>query len=145
MRSSVAVLGLSPPQGRVRVELRGINERDLGRFYSEFQNVDLTGMLEVVRLLRQTPWQGAVYTLTSHAALVLLAENHSSGTRWVTIDPWRQSGYEVRYRLPDSEAPWPETQCGGIADTPERAVQMAVLGMRLCRAWEATSPTSDPL
>ena len=124
------------------MDLRSIGGGELGEIYRECPNprVDLSGMLQVMHLLRQTPWNGIVYGLTSHAALVLTNEPRD-GFRWVTIDPWGRPGYEVRYRLPESEAPWGGTQCGGIADTPERAVEMAVIGMRLCRAWESPKST----
>jgi hypothetical protein len=121
------------------MDIRGVGGHDLDGFYRDFghDKVDLTGMLEVLRLLRGTPWKGVVYGLNSHAALVLLKEDTHATTRWVTVDPWRRSGYEVRYYLPESEAPWTGAQCGGIATTPAEAAEMAVLGMKLCGAWNA--------
>lgn len=77
----------------------------------------------------------AVWGLTSHGKLVLLAADDYRTPWFVTTIavPW--GGFSIHYLMPDSEAPWPGAQVEGEARDLDSAYSMIRIAMRRSGGW----------
>ena len=90
-------------------------------------------MLEFLPVLDTALGQRDVWALTSHMRLILLPTNSTSSPWLVAIEPWPGRRFEISYRMPADEAPWPLARVVGEADNFETACAMVKVAMEQSR------------
>jgi hypothetical protein len=94
-----------------------------------------TRMLQLLPLLSEACSAIDVWGLTSHESLCLIAADTQEAPWLVIIEPAPGDEYEIRFRLPGSEAPWDHAMVWGSARSPEEACRMVGIGMERSRGW----------
>lgn len=92
-------------------------------------------MLDLIERLRALPDERTVFGLTSHARLVLLAEDTYESPWFVIVAALDKRNYFVEYRMPRSIAPWPGAYVRGETRSEDDAVRMVVTAMDRCEGW----------
>jgi hypothetical protein len=86
-------------------------------------------MLDLLPLLAEACANVDLWGFTSHERLCLRERNEYESPWLVIIDPLPGDGYDVRFRLPDHEAPWPQAMIWGHARSKEAACAMVRVGI----------------
>jgi len=116
------------------------------RAFEKLPNKNLAGagtqMLRLLPLLYEACSGLDVWGITSHERLCLIATDAHDAPWLVVIEPVPGDEYEIRFRLPDSEAPWDHAMVWGRATNPEDACRMVRTGIERSRGWHrrASSP-----
>ena len=75
-----------------------------------------------------------VWGLTSHYDLWLLAEDDWRSPWMVCIQAFSDE-YRIRYRIPESDAPWPDAYAEGSVSSELIACERVLIAMRRSGAW----------
>ena len=121
------------------------NQRDPG-LYGFYRSLDRPGasgslkaaaeqMLQLLPLVEALCSDIPVWGMSSHATLVLLAEDASDAPGFVRISPVGKHGYEISYLMPEHEAPWPYARVTGHAPDTQSAGEMIRVAMQKSGGW----------
>ena len=92
-------------------------------------------MLNLIEALRKLPNEKTVWALTSLSSLWFLAENNYQSLWLVNIIASDFEFYHIKYRMLDSQAPWPEAWVLGQAKSESEAVKMILIAMKNSGGW----------
>ncbi|MEZ6143000.1 MAG: hypothetical protein R3B84_20745 [Zavarzinella sp.] len=109
------------------------NELALGDNYTSREGGK--AMLELIESIRAEPGATKIFGLTSHARLVLLAEDTYESPWFVIISALDSRNYRVEYLMPSCIAPWPGAYVCGECRTNEDAVRMVTTAIHQCEGW----------
>ncbi len=114
----------------------------LEEFYLEFSEkssnsyVDVgKKMLQMVELINNTFKDTLLWGLTSHARLVIQAEDNWGADWYVIISNIGTEEYYFEYLLPDEEKPWPNATVRGEAKNLEEAKNYLIIAMYKSKGW----------
>jgi hypothetical protein len=93
------------------------------------------GMLDLIARLQSLPDGRQVFGLTSHARLVLLAEDTYTSPWFIIIAALDKRNYFVEFLMPESAAPWPRAYVRGEGRSEDEAIQMIETAMERCKGW----------
>ena len=116
----------------------------LEEFYGELTRKDgwvegAKAMLELIARLRSLPDDRQVFGLTSHARLILLAEDDFTSPWFIIIAALDKRNYFVEYLMPESIAPWLGARVRGEGRSEDEAIQMIKTAMERCEGWGSKS------
>ncbi|MFT3788027.1 MAG: hypothetical protein QM770_17960 [Tepidisphaeraceae bacterium] len=94
-------------------------------------------MLDLIGRLRVLPDNRLVFGLTSHARLVLLAEDTYESPWFVIVSALDKRNYFVEYLMTESVAPWPGAYVRGECRSEDDAVRMIETAMDRCEGWRS--------
>jgi hypothetical protein len=95
------------------------------------------GMLELLPLLYEFCASFEVWGLTSHYHLWLLASD-SPSSRWLVSITSFAVGYQIQYRMPETDAPWPDALVEGHSVDAAEACRLILIAMKRSGGWVAT-------
>jgi hypothetical protein len=114
----------------------------LEEFYLEFtekSNNSYTDvgkkMLEMIEMINDTFKDTLLWGLTSHARLVIQAEDNWRADWYVIISNIGTDEYYFEYLLPDEEKPWPNATVRGEAKNLEEAKRYLLIAMHKSKGW----------
>jgi hypothetical protein len=93
------------------------------------------GMLELLPLLKDACSGRDVWALTSLMRLWLLPADDLSAPWLVSVMAMPGVGFQVMYRMSDTESPWPDALVQGTAVDEADACRMVRIAMERCRGW----------
>ena len=94
-----------------------------------------TQMLSLLPLLDDLCRTQHAWGLTSLAHLWLLSEDAWTSRWHVCITACPGEGYRIRYRMPETRAPWPDAVVDGQARDEAHACQLIAIAMRESGGW----------
>jgi hypothetical protein len=100
-------------------------------------------MLELLPLVAEACADLDLWGVTSHERLCLRGANEYESPWLVIIEPIPGDGFDVRFRLPDDEAPWPGAMVWGHAHTKEDAGAMVRVGVARSRPRNSVKSSKD--
>jgi len=92
-------------------------------------------MLVLLPMLSEVCAGQGVWGLTSLAHLWLLAVDDWTSPWLVSVTALPGEGFRVRYRMPEAEAPWPDSVVEGQARDEGQACQLVAIGMGRSGGW----------
>ena len=97
-----------------------------------YEKADPSGLLSgklhlLLAELRKLDFGDPVFCLTSHHKLWLVSKDNPSSTWWASVCA-NPLGFEIEYRVPDDEAPWPGAFTRGEFET---RIQQRVIFLRV--------------
>jgi len=95
--------------------------------------------LELLPMLAEVCEPFAVWGLTSHYHLWLLAVDEPSTSWLVSISAFPGLGYRIQYRMAVSDAPWPEALVEGMAADEADACRLVLIAMKRSGGWQRGS------
>jgi len=109
------------------------------RAFEKLPNTHLAGagtqMLRLLPHLDEACSDLDVWGVTSHERLCLISTDADDAPWLVIIDPVPPNEYQVRFRMPASEAPWDQAMVWGRASNPEDACKMVRTGIERSGGW----------
>jgi hypothetical protein len=119
----------------------------LEEFYTEFIPNKIkkfadggTPMLKILELINATFTQTVIYGLTSHATLLLLAED-SSLSQWYVALNGLEDEYYIEYLMTTEKQPWPNAKVKGATKSLDELKRHLIIAMYESRGW----PNSNEL
>lgn len=92
-------------------------------------------ILSVIERMRSMPDDRSAFGLTSHARLVLLAEDTYLSPWYVIVAALDSQNWFIEFRMPESSAPWPGAYVRGECRTLDDAVRMIATAMERSGGW----------
>jgi hypothetical protein len=121
---------------------RDQGSRTLEEFYEELSRGEQRwrreggkAMLDLIARMRLRADDRVVFGLTSHARLVLLAEDTSLSPRYVIVSALGSREFHVEFRMPESSAPWPGAYVRGECRSEDDAIRMIETAMDRSGGW----------
>jgi len=118
------------------------DKRSLNDFYSDLMKLPSNNslskvgrqMVELLPCLENISWEKDVYAFTSHDVLILnSADDYQVSYIW--IKALSHGGYDVKYLLPNEQAPWPFARVQGEATNKEEACKMVEIALQRSGGW----------
>ena len=117
----------------------------LEEFYTEFipDNVQRfadggTSMLKILELINATFTQTVIYGLTSHATLLLLAENNSL-CQWYVALNGLENEYFIKYSMTIEKQPWADAKVTGVTTSLDELKRYLIIAMHESGGWSNSS------
>lgn len=118
--------------------------KTLEEFYAEFlpeKNqfwVDVgTSMLRCIKLIDETFKETMIYGLTSHSALIFLAQDNSESDSFVTIHS-SCDDFHIEYLMVKNNRPWHNATVKGEAKSLDELKTLIIIAMAESQGWNGS-------
>lgn len=135
-KNRLHILILHMPIQRISEQSQGTIEEFYRSLSSDDQSVDAgSGMLQITNWINKQFLESTIWALTSLNRLVLLNQDNSQSTWYVTIYNWSGSYFAFEYSLPASKQPWPYATVRGEVSSFGDAIKYLLISMNESGGW----------
>ena len=102
-------------------------------------------MLKIIELINQTFQETQLWGLTSHAHLVIQAQDNWESGWYVTIRNNGTEQYQIEYKMPENEQPWEYATVNGQANSLLEIRKYLLIAMERSQGWKNNAELKELL